>query len=289
MKRIIKELETYDIKIEDVSVISDKDGVMVYRVKSDDRSYVLKYFSKKKYRREIQHYAMLQGLNIPTIRTFGSTESSILLEDIRTSDQYRLATPEDLENAQVITALAKYYKALHHKGKMYLDTHGNTDFYSELDWLTRKNIEMVKQQSGYHNSAYWTMLNQLLISLEDYFQQKKTITYNDFFYGNMIVSKDLKEAFMFDYNFLGEGLKYFDVSNVISQLTPSNKKLFIMNYGSVNGYEIEVNRNLSHIIALVIAYQRDVFPNWAKVSLEKLNSGELYESLQEFVRDYMSS
>ena len=68
-------------------------------------------------------------------------------------------------------------------------------------------------------------MNQLIEKVTPFYERHKTITYNDFFYGNLIVSEELKEAFMFDYNLAGEGLKYFDVRNVIYGLGNKMKEL----------------------------------------------------------------
>ena len=36
----------------------------------------------------------------------------------------------------------------------------------------------------------------------------RTLTYNDFYYTNMMVAKDKSSALMFDYNLLGKGYVY---------------------------------------------------------------------------------
>ena len=79
MSIIHNELNKMGIVCQDVSVLQDKDGVIVARVVSGEKSYVVKYFQKDEYKREIENYRLLETLDVPTIQVIASTDSSILL------------------------------------------------------------------------------------------------------------------------------------------------------------------------------------------------------------------
>lgn len=280
MKILIDELREYGLNDCNLEIISDKDGVIVARVHHGRDSYVLKYFEKEEYRREIDYYMLLKELGIKTISVIDCSDKSLLLEDIDKSPVYRLGKPEDLENEMVVTALGKFYKRLHEVGELYLKEHPEIEFYSELSLLTDENIEMIRAKSVYNDKEYWNQLNEVILELQGYYKDNRTITYNDFFHGNMVVSHDLSEAFVFDYNFLGEGLRCFDVSNVTYDMTPELKAIFRKTYGDYDPIEKRYNDILSPIIGLIIAYQREKFPKWAEDDLRALVSGELYRKLR---------
>lgn len=280
MKRLIDELKVYGLNDCELETISDKDGVVVARVYHGSENYVLKYFEKEEYRREIGYYKLLNELGMKTIQVIKHTEKSLLMEDIVKSETYRLGKPEDLKNELVVAALGRYYKKLHEVGEKYLKNHSEIEWYSELSLLTPENIDLVRDKSGYHNDDYWKLLRDVLSELDDYYKDHRTITYNDFFHGNMIVSHDLTEAFVFDYNFLGEGLRYFDISNVTYDMTPEMKACFLKAYGNADAFEKKMNEILSPMIGLIIAYNRTAFPKWAEPDLKALSSGELYKKLR---------
>lgn len=107
-----KELDHYGLKYERVSLIREKDGVIVARVCMNSETAILKCFENADFRRELENYDILQSLDIPTIRVFGKSDRSILLEDLTVSDEYRLGMEEDLHDPEVI-------KANHFKGKRH--------------------------------------------------------------------------------------------------------------------------------------------------------------------------
>jgi len=128
LKEIYNELLHYNIHESNIEIISNKDGIIVSKVSADKENYVLKYFEKEEYRREIDYYNLFESLKIKTIKVHGTTEKSILLEDIESSKNYKLANPCDLELDQVIISLANYYRALHLKGRDYLENHSDVTF-----------------------------------------------------------------------------------------------------------------------------------------------------------------
>lgn len=289
MMRVSEALKVINQKSNQVTVLSNKDGVVVARIYDEEKTVVIKHFEKDIYRREIQCYDLLNELNIPTIKVLDRNDTTLLLEDMAEHDTFRLATKEDLKKRDVVVALSKFYKELHDKGEIYIKENADQVTYSELDLVTSKNIEYVKEASGYKEEAYWQMITAVVEEMKTYVKNYQTLTYNDFFYGNLIVKKDLSETFVFDYNFLGRGLRYFDLNNVMQQLSKEHQTLFLKHYGDYNPVEKMYCDTLSPLIGLIIAFEREVFPNWAKDDLNALKEGHLYDMLKKERLKYETS
>lgn len=92
LEEIQKELDKLCISHKDVHLqeIQNKNGIYVFRVLYKNNYYVLKYFLNDEYTREIKNYLILKELDIPTIKVFGYTYRSLLLEDLEKSKDYRL-------------------------------------------------------------------------------------------------------------------------------------------------------------------------------------------------------
>lgn len=61
------ELNRLGIVCDSFSILQDKDGVTVARIKSGANAYVLKCFQKDEHKRELENYRLLSSLGIPTI------------------------------------------------------------------------------------------------------------------------------------------------------------------------------------------------------------------------------
>lgn len=282
MEMIYKILEEHNIKdLKQITLeeISNKDGILVYRVKGQESSKILKVFENKIYKREISNYKILMGLGIQTIPVYSFRESSILMEDIKFSDRYRLAVKEDISDPKVIVSLARWYQELHRKGEIYLKNN-KIKLYSEYDLITRESITFLKDKINVKNEETWDILNSEIDKLHKFCKVRRTITYNDFYFVNMIVARDYSEAFMFDYNMMGEGLIASDILNVTSSAEKYSEK-FIESYGEIDSSEITVNNILAHIFAVLEGFKREKFPYWAEDSLKFLE-GENFE--KEIIR-----
>jgi len=111
-KIIYKELEMLGFlrtMVTNIKEIPNKNGIYLYRFKYSNKSYVLKYFLHEKDRREIKNYNTLRQLNEPTIKVVGSTDKSILFEDLENNKEYRLGIKEDLCDIETARAIAKLY------------------------------------------------------------------------------------------------------------------------------------------------------------------------------------
>ncbi|MGL5677959.1 MAG: hypothetical protein ACRDDX_16290 [Cellulosilyticaceae bacterium] len=288
MELLAKELEQMKIGYESFEIIQEKDGIVVARVKTKKESVIIKYFENGAFRREIENYKMLAALDIPTLNIICTTEKALLMEDICASNSYRLGIKEDLDDVTTATLVAGWYRLLHDKGSAYIEQSNNGIYlYDENDKVTLANIQQIKDKTQTHGLSVWKLIEDHYDSIHKYMSRmKRTLTYNDFYYTNLIVAKEQTSAMMYDYNLLGKGYVYADIRNVCSSLSPRAKEAFLSAYGEYNEEEILVDEVVSVIIDLYIASERERFPAWAKESLDVLRGGYEYKvrELLELVR-----
>lgn len=268
-----------NIDYKNITQIRIKDGISLYRVQCLDCSYILKYFSYEPDRREIINYGILSSFNIPIMQIIAKTECCILMEDIEQSNFYRLGVDLDLSNTEVAKVIAKWYKQLHKNGKEYI-ANGKHKLYDESDIITRDNLEFIKAKTSTGQNPVWAELDENFDSIISAINNaEKTLTYNDFYYTNLIVAKDVSSAFMFDYNLLGQGYAYADIRNVCSSLSPIAKKAFLSEYGYFDKTEQSIDDVASVLTTLYFACKKEKFPTWANQSLMELQNG-LFEKIR---------
>lgn len=298
MKGIAQEIskevrhELGDIIIDRLEPIRSKDGVHVCRGIINNKHAVIKYFEKEEFRREINNYKLLNKLGIKTINVFGYCESCIILEDINFSDVWRLGISSDLDNEEVATNLAHWYFDLHEKGKFYENL---KDMYKESDMISDGNLKLLREKMPEARETLDFLLNNLERLKEVIESIEKTIVYNDFYWTNMIVRKDEKEAMIFDYNFLGSGYRFSDLRNVTSSLSERASIKFLKEYNKLyiekydvsreceEELEVKIDKIVSGLMTLIMAYDKDIFPSWAEEEKESLLNGHVLEIAKNLV------
>ncbi len=270
--KIKQELKKLNIPYSTIDLIQNKDGVIVARVQNCTTSYMIKYFQNDDYKREIKNYQLLKTLNIPTVNVFGFTDSTILMEDVSQNDVFRLATNEDLNDVVVASKIAEWYKLLHTNSEDF--TKENlAELYDETDFITKENIEFIKEKTGTQNLPVWRLINDNFdVIVSKIRSLPRVLTYNDFYYTNLIVAKDKTSAFMFDYNLLGKGYVYSDIRNVCYSLGEDAKNAFLETYGEFDKSEIIVDDVASVLVTLYHACKRKNFPSWANSVLNELKT-----------------
>lgn len=268
--KIKQELKKLNIPYSTIDLIQNKDGVIVARVQNGTTSYIIKYFQNDDYKREIKNYQLLYDLSIPTVKVFGFTDSAILMENISQSDIFRLATKEDLDDVAIASEIAEWYKLLHTRSKDFSENY-SAELYDETDFMTRDNIEFIKEKTGTQNLPVWKLINDNFdIIVSKIRSLPRVLTYNDFYYTNLIVAKDKTSAFMFDYNLLGKGYVYSDIRNVCYSLGENAKNTFLEAYGEFDKSQIIVDDVASVLVTLYHACQRKTFPSWSDYALKEL-------------------
>lgn len=259
-------------------LIREKDGVVLARVFAEGAPLILKLFLDEPSRREIENYRVLRALGVPTLRVFGQTSRSILMEDIEASPALRLGREEDLHDPDVIRSLAKWYRLLHGRGEEYVRAHG-AGMYDEWDLFTEESVDLLMNALGGECRKPLERLKSRYPELRARMDAApKTLCYNDFYYTNMAVSKDKSEALMFDYNYLGKGCPINDFTNVTYWFTEDEKALFLSEYGGMDMSLLELQETISPVIDLVSAVKRGIFPDWAEEAKQRLIADGFGES-----------
>ena len=285
MNSIQKTLQTLQIKPDTVQAIRDKDGVAVYRVASGGESYILKTYENEADRREIKNYQVLNVLGLQTLKVVGSTENALLMEDVAQSKTLRLAEKGDMADPAVAAKLAAWYKQLHEYGKAFVAAHGQ-GMYDETDCITKGNMEAAARKTCTAGNPAWALLQGNFGAISKKIASvKRTLTYNDFYYTNMIVAKDKSAAFMFDYNLLGKGYAYADLRNVTSSLGGEAGKAFLRAYGAYDPVEEAFDAVASILTTLHFGCQRKTFPAWAEEELAKVKDGALEQALKRLLAE----
>ncbi len=277
----VLQLAEMGVRIPVVKPIRVKDGISVYRLESEGERYVLKAFDRPKDRREIENYKLLTSLGVPVLPMLKYTSNALLLPDVESDTRFRLGCADDLSDTRTAAALARWYKTLHEKGRVHVSTHGSA-LYDETDVVTPLNMDMVAEKTGTRANALWGTLRERFADVRRLIGSlPRTLTYNDFYWTNLVVSRDRTSAMMLDFNLLGKGYAFADIRNVTSSLTADANEAFLSEYGT-NGIGEEerlADAALSPLTTLFFACEREVFPRWANASLEELKNGALLESL----------
>ena len=278
----IIQLAEMGVRVPAISGIRSKKGVHVHKVESEGSRYILKCFDMPEDRREISNYKLLSKLGIPTLPVLNQTETAILLPDVGASADYRLGVVADLSDTQIASAVAQWYKILHCKGyDCPLD-----GLYDETDTITLENIGIIASKLNTQSNPFWHEIENRFAGVRQKIDLlQRTLTYNDFYWTNLIVHKNRKSAMMLDFNLLGKGYAYGDVRNVTSSMSEDAKKTFLNEYGvdRISDSEKIADAVLSPIITLYNACQHERFPSWAESSLEELHSGALLGYLCKWV------
>jgi len=266
-------------------MIHQKHGNYLYRVKCGTQSFILKCFKDSAQATEVQSYALLEKLGVPTLPVYGQTENVLLLEDLVTSSTWRLAKQEDIEYMETGVAIAKWYLTLHSVGrKVFADLAKIPHFLKrEVDELDAKSIMDAGKKSGLPDNSVWTLAADHIEVLKSAMRSlSETLNYNDFHWTNLALSRQRRslQAIVYDYHLLGIGLRYSDCRNVVSSLGKQAQSAFWETYGPVDEREKILDVPTSILFSLVIASRLPRFPNWAHGCLHEVKSGELEKSLR---------
>lgn len=278
------ELARMGVCAELIERIREKDGVIVARVHSGGKSCVFKGFVNPDFRREIENYRTLNALDVPTLRVISATDASLLMEDVEASSVWRLGVEADMDDLDAASALAAWYRRLHAAGYAYVARHGG-GLYDENDVITPENLDAIKKKTGTGALRVWTLIERNLDTLLARIHgARRTLTYNDFYYTNLIVARSGGAAMMFDYNLLGKGYAYADVRNVCASLSARAGEAFCKAYGAIDTHEKHIDDVASVLTTLHFACARETFPGWAQGELARLR-GDFARKVERLLAD----
>ena len=285
--KIISEQNTMEVINATYTRIQSKADIHVYRVYANGKNMILKLFDNPHDTREIANYHLLQSLGIQTLPLLGETATAILLPDVTATPNFRLGIDSDMNDPQIATAIATWYKTLHNQGSAYL-LHNHPNLYDEADMVTLENINHIAEVTGTTDNPLWqAFTDNIHIIRRRIDALSRTLTYNDFYYTNLVVSIDQQSAFMLDYNLLGKGCAYGDIRNVVSSLSEEAGKAFVNAYGMDDTFaeQAVADAFLAPIITLCYACKHDSFPAWAKPSLEQVKDGHVLTYLYQWLKE----
>jgi hypothetical protein len=196
----------------------------VYRLRCSGRSFVLKYVPDPVGRNEIAAYELLESYGVPPITVHGHTAAILLLEDLATSVDWRLANRSDIDRPEVGTAVAGWYRLLHAAGRRLIaDPQGTPAFLKrESDVLDAAVVRHIGERLQLPDNPVWELAATHPVELEQALRTlPTTLTYGDFHWTNLALSRDESrplQAVVFDYHLLGIGPVYSDYRNVLSGL-----------------------------------------------------------------------
>jgi len=271
--------------IQDFQLIRAKSGVYVYRCLYDGTPAVAKYLQKEDDRREILNYRILAQHGIPTIETYAFGKATLIMEDISYSEEWRLGIAEDLQDAAVSKILAQWYFTFHENGAAVtgLDT-----LYFEYDSITEENLKVLIQKFPSAKATLQFILTHCDKLRGLIYKPSFTLTYNDFYWTNLVARKDKSAAMMFDYNLLGKGYRFSDFRNVCWHMSCEAKATFVDEYnrlyfekhGSTRTESEKLEQSIdavaSGLFSLIVAFtQHEHNPNWGKCSKDEALNGSL--------------
>ena len=274
------ELQHMGISLTSLTLLSNKDGVSVWRVTTTDDSYVMKCFDKPEYRREIANYQLLKSLGIHILKVISHTDCSLVIEDIERSD-YRLGTADDMNDPETAKLIAGWYKILHQKGRDYLKTH---DFIDEYDKLTFENLKLVQERTGTSGARVWQVIEDNFKRIRSAVMSlPRTLVYTDFHFTNLAVARDGLSALVFDYNFFYKSYVYSDIRNVCWDFGKEAKAAFLSEYGEYDEREVIVDDVAATLAGLIIDCQRKHISDWTMSLLERVEDERLLAAVEKLL------
>lgn len=292
--RIAQDLRRVSDKpLQGFHLLRAKQGVYVYKCRYDDRSAVVKYFENESDRRELCNYRILTEQDIPTLQTLAMGDATLVMEDITLSSQWRLGTAADLADTTVAKDLAHWYFTLHENGAA---AEALSSLYFEYERITEDNLRLLSTKLPEAAPLFSFLLTHFEKLRSLLFQPAFTLTYNDFYWTNLVVRKNGQGAMMFDYNLLGRGYRYADMRNVCSSLSKESGQLFSDEYhrlyakkhGHARLEEEQLEKRIDDVLgplfALLVAFtEHSAFPAWAEEERVEVLSGSLLSKAEQLL------
>lgn len=268
-----------------IQPIRNKFGISVFRIVKGNESYVGKYFSAKQMhgRREIGHYTMLNEIGVPTLNVVAHTDSLLLMEDISASGLYRLGTEGDISDIRIAHLVGKWVNLLHTKGRHYAGLSDIPLLDNINNDLDVEKIHIVIRKSGTEDNPFWKSLIENIENIKrTYLLLCNTITYNDFWWDNLAVSKDYSSVIPFDYNCVYRKYAYADVRHILSVLPYEAGAAFLEAYGDYDVKEKVFEDLYWSATGIIAAFNMDELPSWSGKFMDALNNGVLMEYIKAF-------
>jgi hypothetical protein len=266
-------------------LLRERPAHCVHRLVAGEQRFILKSFISYQPAKEIQVYALLESLGVPTLPVHLRSSSFLLLEDLESNPDWRLAQPEDMRQEQVGRAVGAWYRRLHQAGRLVVQRAGWPAYlHSWIDPLEEQALWQAGRKLGLEQVPAW---QKALGRLEEwkaaYRAFPQTFNYSDFAAENLALSRQASrqpggqplQAIVFDYDCFTTGSVYSDVRNVIFSLEGPARGAFQEVYGPWDPAEEIVDTPLSTLEGILVASQREHIPGWARPLIEAVKSGTI--------------
>lgn len=267
-----------------LTLLRQKDSHAVYRLACPQGDFILKWFYAAAPAKELRVYALLAQLGVPTLPVVAAADQALLLADLTTSPDWRLAAPADMTAPETGQAVAAWYRALHAAGAAWLAAP-----ISRSDWLTGWVDELspaalhaAGARLGITAAPAWQYaVEQVTALIARYRACPQTFNYNDFAAENLALARTTpRRAVVFDYDCFATGVVYSDWRNVTYALHGAARSAFAEAYGEVDASERLLDDALAPLYGLLIASQRSRLPAWAQPLVAAVANGELEQALR---------
>jgi hypothetical protein len=286
---LLASLGLYPAIVRRITLLHRRHGHALYRVECARRSYILKLFAGPGAAPEVQAYDLLRQVGVPTLPVHGEAGNALVLEDLVGSDAWRLAGEDDLERWETGIALADWYRVLHTAGRrLPSDPEAEVPrfLHRETDALTPMRILEIGRLLKMGRESLWHLAAGSLDALKNaVHDMPATLTYNDFHWTNLAMSRDCSapRAVVFDYHLLGIGMACSDVRNVTGELGHTARIAFWERYGPMDEREVVLDAPLATLYALDVAQQRPRFPDWAEPLVQEVEDGTFEANLRRAI------
>jgi hypothetical protein len=258
-----------------LTLLQQTASARLLRVETPAASFVLKTFTARP-ALEVQVYALLESLGVPTLKVHARSETALLLEDLSASPTWRLAEEADAARPEVGAAVADWYLRLHQAGFELLSGGlAPACLTPWIDEITRPELEQAAARFDLENAPGWQPLLDNLEALKAAYRSlPQTFNYNDFYWGNLALSRSQPlNAVVFDYDNFRLGAAYSDLRNVLYSLGPAARSAFLERCGPPDPLGKVLDDPLSALYGLLVASRREQFPGWGRPVLEDLRLG----------------
>ncbi len=272
--------------VEQVEVLRQRKGHTVYRISAKSGSFVLKCFQSQVTAKEIQVYRLLQEHGVPTLPCHGIADNAILLEDLDFSKVWHRAYGSEMGLSSTGKAVADWYRTLHDVGfKVVGRFEGISEYLqSWIDIINESVLEEIGMALDVVSMRGWELALANCEKLKQKYRSfPQTFNYNDFAEENLALSEirgSKQQAIVYDYDQFSVGTVYSDWRNVTYSLQGRAREAFIATYGEVSESEYRIDDVLSILHGLIVAVERDKFPEWALPLHNSIGNGELEQKIQ---------
>jgi hypothetical protein len=273
---------------EGVPPIVESDVAEIHRVRMPGGGSLIVKAFRDPWPSEIRAYGLLAHLGVPTLRHRVQPPSLLLLEDLEHSPTWRLATPTDLDDAATGVALATWYRKLHAAGReLAASPEGFPSWLPcEATLVTHANVlRAARKLRLAETRGIRTALASLPTLAAAYARLAQTLTYNDFYWTNLALSRDEPlVAVVFDLHLLGRGPACADIRNVSGSLGSAARASFLGAMGPVDPRHAALDRPMAALHGLVVAAERRRLPAWAEPLLRGARDGTLEADMAAALR-----